>query len=366
MGDVAAVFVGFAQRLRTEGVAVATPQVATAVQALGVLPHPDLSDLYWAGRISLVTRADDLALYSRVFDEYFLRAAAGVVGEQPAAEVSMAATSSGGTGDGADAGGTEPVGLSASEREALRTKRFPDATADELRQMQQLIDRMDIRLPQRKSRRRRPSPRGRHVDVRRSLRRSFATDGELLRRAFRRRRARLRPLVLLLDVSGSMTGYSRALLQFAFSTRLRARSVEVFCFGTRLTRITQQLAGRDFDGALRAAAERVLDWDGGTRIGASVETLNREWGRSGRLRGAVVIICSDGLERGDPDVLRREMPRLARHAYRVVWVNPLKAGAAYEPVQQGMRAALPHVDAFIPGHDLASLDQLVKVLRECR
>lgn len=275
----------------------------------------------------------------------------------------MGVTPSAANGDAADAGGRDPVGLSASEREALRTKRFADATAAELRQMQDLIDRMDVWVPQRRSRRRRASRRGPHMDLRRSLRRSFATDGEMLQRAFRRRRVRDRPLVLLLDVSGSMAGYSRALLRFAFSTRLRTASLEVFCFGTRLTRITEQLAQRDFDGALRAAAERVVDWDGGTRIGASVEALNRGWGRSGRLRGAVVVVCSDGLDRGDPELLRQQMPRLARYAHRIVWVNPLKGGESYEPVQQGMRAALPHVDAFIPGHDLASLEHLVTVLR---
>jgi uncharacterized protein with von Willebrand factor type A (vWA) domain len=183
--------------------------------------------------------------------------------------------------------------------------------------------------------------------------------------ARRARRLRHRRLVLVLDVSGSMAEYSRALLQFAH-TAARARGVptEVFCFGTRLTRVTHELARRNADQALAKASEAVLDWEGGTRIGESIDTFLRVWGRRGVARGSVVVICSDGLDRGDPAVLATQMERLARLAHRVVWVNPLKGDARYEPLAGGMRAALPYVDAFLSGHDLSSLEVLARLLPE--
>jgi uncharacterized protein len=167
--------------------------------------------------------------------------------------------------------------------------------------------------------------------------------------------------VLILDISGSMAEFSRALLQFAHSAATGTR-VEVFCFGTRLTRITEALRSRDADRALGEAAEAVVDWEGGTRIGDSLREFVAGWGRHGLARGAVVVICSDGLERGDPEVLAAQMGRLSRLAHRVVWVNPLKGDPAYEPLARGMRAALPHVDVFVSGHDLASLEALTELI----
>jgi uncharacterized protein with von Willebrand factor type A (vWA) domain len=175
---------------------------------------------------------------------------------------------------------------------------------------------------------------------------------------------RPRRLVLLLDVSGSMAGFSRALLQFAFTARLDTRTVEVFCFGTRLTRLTEDLDGRNIDAALSAASERVTDWDGGTLIGPCLATLTRTYGRQGLLSGAVVVICSDGLDRGEPEQVAQEMARIARYAHRIIWVNPLKADPRYEPLARGMAAALPYVDRLLTGHDLASLQALAGVLRE--
>ena len=232
--------------------------------------------------------------------------------------------------------------------------------------MQRLMARIPLSVPHRVTRRTEHAARGRHPDLRRSVRAAIQTDGELIHRAWRRRRRTPRPLVLVLDVSGSMTGYARALLQFAYAARRQPGRVEVFCFGTRLTRITKELAGRDPDRALASAAARVADWDGGTSIGASLATLNRVHGRQGLLRGAVVVVCSDGLERGDPDQLRAETARLHRFAHSLVWVNPLSASERYEPVQRGMRAALPHVDRLVSGHDLASLDELARVLAALR
>jgi uncharacterized protein len=185
----------------------------------------------------------------------------------------------------------------------------------------------------------------------------------LLGRSWRARRPRPRRLVLLLDVSGSMAGYSRALLQFAHSAaRAQAIPTEVFCFGTRLTRVTVALRDRRPDDALARAAATVVDWEGGTRIGDAIRAFVRDWGRRGMARGAVVVICSDGLERGDPGALAAEMEKLSRLAHRVVWVNPLKGDPRYQPLARGMAAALPFVDVFVSGHDLASLEVLSDLL----
>ena len=178
----------------------------------------------------------------------------------------------------------------------------------------------------------------------------------------RRRRTRPRRLVLLLDVSGSMAEYSRALLVFAHAALRRDPRWEAFCFGTRLTRLTKALATSDPDEALRAAAERVVDWDGGTRIGESLKRFLDDFGHAGMARGAVVVVCSDGLEVGDPDLLAEQMARLHRLAYRVVWLNPLKENPAYEPLARGMQAALGSVDLFLSGHNLVSLEAVGEVL----
>ncbi|WP_324274924.1 vWA domain-containing protein [Blastococcus brunescens] len=255
------------------------------------------------------------------------------------------------------------AGAIASAVEALRRRRFSEATEDELQAIRDLMGNIVVAVPHRLSRRTRPARRGPITDLRGSVRAAIQTDGELLRRPRRRRKVRPRRLVLILDVSGSMAGYSRALLHFAYAARFNTADVEVFAFGTRLTHLTDELADRDVDRALAAAAERVVDWDGGTLIGRSLATLNRSYGRRGMLRGAVVVICSDGLDRGDPQEIRDEMARTARYAYRLVWVNPLKGDSRYQPLARGMAAALPHLDRFVSGHNLASLDELADILR---
>jgi uncharacterized protein with von Willebrand factor type A (vWA) domain len=169
-------------------------------------------------------------------------------------------------------------------------------------------------------------------------------------------------LVLLLDISGSMADYSRALLQFAHSASRSTGRVEVFCFGTRLTRVTDAIDQRSADEALSNAAEAVIDWEGGTMIGESIREYNRSWARHSGFRGAVVLICSDGLERGDPAILTEAMARLGRLSHRVVWVNPLKADPAFEPATRGMVAALPQIDVLVSGHNLASLEALAGLL----
>jgi uncharacterized protein with von Willebrand factor type A (vWA) domain len=219
------------------------------------------------------------------------------------------------------------------------------------------MQQLRLKVPSRRTRRREPARRG-DPDLRRTLRRSFRTGGEPVERAWRERRRRRRRLVLLLDVSGSMADYSRALVLFARAALQADARWEAFCFGTRLTRVTRALGSSDAKEAMRRAAEEVVDWNGGTRIGAALRALMR----TNVVRGSVVVICSDGLDVGDPDLLRAEMARLSRLSHRIVWLNPLKEDPAYEPLARGMRAALPHVDDFASGHNLASLEAVAKRL----
>jgi uncharacterized protein len=358
-----------AQALRRAGVAVGTGQVVTCRRAVAIL-GTGLVERYWAGRTTLVTDPRDLGVYDRVF-----RSLASIEATDPAlprppedAEVTTAGSDrAGGSGRDHEVAVASSV---ASEHERLRHRRFDQATPEELAEIARLLHRLEVAIPRRVARRTRRSHRG-DLDLPRTLERALAADGELIDRVWRRRRERPRRLVLVLDVSGSMAPYARALLRFGVVAgwnvlRVGDPQVEVFAFGTRLTRLSDELASRDPDAAIAAAARRVTDWDGGTRIGASLDELVRTWGRRGVLRGSVLVVCSDGLERGDPAALGAAVARLRRHVHRLVWVNPLAGAAGYEPTQRGMAAALPHVDVFLPGHDLASLESLVEVIAELR
>jgi uncharacterized protein with von Willebrand factor type A (vWA) domain len=244
----------------------------------------------------------------------------------------------------------------------LRAKSFAYLTEEERQRVARLIRDLSIRVPVERTRRMRAANKGATLDVRRTLRRSLRTQGEPFDRAWRARRTRTRPLVLILDVSGSMAPYSRALLQFGYAAMAAGRRVEVFCFGTRLTRVTRVLRTKDPDRAMHEISRIVADWEGGTRIGESLKSLLDGWSQRAALRGAVVVLCSDGLERGDPELLRSQMARLRRLAYRVVWANPLKGSPRYEPLARGMAAALPSVDVFLSGHNLESLEALAAAL----
>jgi uncharacterized protein len=234
-------------------------------------------------------------------------------------------------------------------------------TATEFAQARQLLAGLAAVRPQRQTRRMRSHPRGRALDMRRMTRRSLATGGDPLERTYRRRELGPRRLVVLCDISGSMEAYSRGLLLFLHAAVI-AGHIEVFAFGTRLTRLTAALRTRDPERALARAARTVVDWAGGTLIGASLKAFNDQWGRWAFARGAVVVIVSDGWERQDPELVGREMRRLARTAYAIVWVNPLKGHVEYEPLGAGMKAALPYIDRFLPGHNIVSLEDLADVL----
>jgi uncharacterized protein with von Willebrand factor type A (vWA) domain len=374
--DVLSSLVGFGRALRTRGLPVGTGRILTFCRASIVLSPLDRGKLYWAGRTTLIGRREDIGVYDDVFEDYFARrrfdpgasAESDVMrpADEPTDEVGGEAELLAPAEEELDA--TDPgeervaVRLVASRAEVLRSKSFEDLSLHERRRVAALIRALAIRAPTRPSRRLTPATKRGMFDLRRTIRSSLRTEGEPFRRAWRTRSTRMRPLVLVLDVSASMSAYSRALMQFGFAAMRTGHRVEVFCFGTRLTRVTRSLRARDPDQAMDQLAGTVRDWEGGTRIGESVKQLLDAHGQHASVRGAVVVLCSDGLDRGDPGLLATQMARLGRLAHRVVWLNPLKGGAEYQPLARGMAAALPHVDVFLAGHNLASLERLGEAL----
>jgi uncharacterized protein with von Willebrand factor type A (vWA) domain len=366
--------VAFGDRLRGAGLAVGSGDVITYCAAMAPLDPTDLLDLYWAGRTTMVTRRDQIPVYDRVFRAFFL-------GEQEDVPEPLRLTlhPSAETRSVLQVPATEPgtqdrdeqeakLGYVASDAAVLRDKAFPACTPEELTAIRRIMARMRLAPPRRRTRRTTPARRaGKAPDPRRTVRETMRMHGEPSRLYWRRRRLRLRPLILILDVSGSMADYSRHLVQFAYSAKRANARVEAFCFGTRLTRITRALERRRVDDAMAQAAKAVFDWEGGTRIGASLDTFVRDWGRRGVCRGGIVVICSDGLDRGDPQLLATAMERLARLCHKVVWMNPHKgANRDFRPSTLGMLVAAPHVDLLLSGHDLRSLEELAELLPELR
>ncbi|MEA2581465.1 MAG: uncharacterized protein QOE83_2357 [Actinomycetota bacterium] len=362
--------------LRAAGLQVGTGRVLTFVRGTAALGSTAAEDLYWAGRATLIARPEDAETFDRVFARWVLADSGRpteIAGERPPDELMgtdpMSPTLIVGSTSGDDVtappsteGTGERLGSVASGIEVLRHKAFSQMTPGERRVVERAIRRLSVRAPVEHTRRYRASRRGARFDMRRTLRASLRTQGEPFDRRWRARRTRSRPLLLILDVSGSMAPYSRALIQFGYAAMSAGRRVEVFCFGTRLTRVTRTLRTNDPDRALERIGEQVADWEGGTRIGESLKILVDGWSQRAALRGAVVVLCSDGLERGDPEVLRHQMVRLHRLAHKVIWANPLKGSSRYEPLARGMAAALPSVDAFVSGHDLESVEALAAVL----
>ena len=369
------VLAGFGRELRAAGVAVGSGDILTYCAAMEPLDPTDLLDLYWAGRATLISKRDDIGVYDEVFRRYFLAGADQVrelvtikarVEAQGEAVLVAPATSPDPDGEKEEA----VLGLMASDVEALRRKAFATCTPEELAALRRIMARIRLTPPRRRTRRTVPARSGRVPDLRRMVRESLRLHGDPAELAFRQRRVKLRPVILILDISGSMADYSRNLLQFAYSARratARASGVEVFCFGTRLTRITKALQTRRPDDALQRAAQAVFDWEGGTRIGESLDSFVRDWGRRGLCRGGVVVICSDGLDRGDPEVLAAAMERLSRLCHTLVWMNPHKGSdPGFRPSTLGMMAAEPHIDLLLSGHDLDSLEELAALLPTLR
>jgi uncharacterized protein len=361
----------FTRTVRDHGVPVTAASAALLAEAVAATGVGRRDDVKAAARTVLAGRREHVEVVDRAFDRFFRAAPGreipmGSLVERKSRKKTVQALRPA-------ASGAEPEGeeleapyvelvRAAGDRELLRRKDFAELTEDETAAVSKMIREAPLRLRPRRTRRLVRARRGRALDPRRTLRDSLSRGGEPLELKRRKQKLAPRPLVVLLDVSGSMETYARMLLQLAYALRGSTARLEVFAFGTRLTRLTRELEQRDLQKALADATAEVVDWGGGTRIGESLRRFHRDWGRRVLGRGAVVLLISDGWDRGDPEVLSRQMARLSRNCQRLIWLNPLLGRPGYEPLTRGMQAALPHVDDFLPVHDLVSLEQLGELL----
>lgn len=362
------VITGFARALRAAGIAADHTRLSTGVAALTYLDGTDKRQLYWALRLTLCAEPADLPVFDALFHNWFgtdppplpapgpnrtrpkLQAVRPLAADQ--AELAEAVEED------------EPLRTAASDLDALRHRDVTELTAEERAEVQRMIALLRPRMPTRRGLRRRPGGRER-VDVTRTVRQMLRDGGETEKLRYRSRRSRARRLVLLLDISGSMAPYADVLLRYAHAAvRTAPTSTEVFTIGTRLTRVTRQLRLRDAELALEAAGQAIPDWSGGTRLGESLRAFLDLWGQRGTARQAVVVIASDGWERGDAVELGEQSRRLARLAHTVVWVNPHKGKYGFAPITAGMVAALPYVDQLVAGHSFAALRELAEVIAD--
>jgi uncharacterized protein with von Willebrand factor type A (vWA) domain len=351
---------GFARALRAAGIGVTADRERTFLLAVATVGMDERSHVYWAGRATLTSTPADFAAYDEVFERWFGGEAIkpGRRAEVVRPPVVQAPLDSG-EGDGGDEG--DSVQARASAQEVLRHRDVASLTAADRAAAARLFAALQPRCPERRARRHVRSSTG-ALDGSATLREQLRRMGEPGRIHHRRRGQRGRRVVLLIDVSGSMSPYADSLLRLAHAFVRRAEHVEVFTMGTRLTHVTRALTERDPDRALAAAGRVVPDWSGGTRLGDSIGAFLDRWGRRGMARGAVVVVFSDGWEREGPEVLGEQMRRLSALAHRVVWANPHRGKVGYEPVQQGIVAALPHIDDFVAGHSLATFEELIEVV----
>ena len=376
-GDaVARKLVTFGRILREAGVEVGPGRLQDAMRGLDAVDLADRGQVYHALRCTLIARHDDLAVFDAAFRAFWERAPRppgesvpdlGLTMPEPSRPRPVPAHE---LGDEADEPEEEQElhAAAAATDELLRHRDFAHMSRDELRRVRRLMDDLARLHPLRLSRRLAPAAGG-VLDQRRTLRQAMRSDGIPLERAWRARKMVPRKLVVLVDVSGSMEPYARALVMFLQALTARegaARHVEAFAFGTRLTRLTPHLSGRDPDAALERASAAMSDWGGGTRIGESLLAYNSRFGRRGLTRGAVVVIASDGWERGDLSLLDEQLATIARQSASLMWVNPLKGHVGFEPLAGGMQIALRHVDGFLAGHNLVALEALAEALRRIR
>lgn len=365
--DAVVTIVGFARTLRAAGVPASPDRVQRLVDALPVLDPRRREHVYWAGRLTLCGNHEDLERYDRVFEAYFAgqaprrRPRPRMTSRRTPLSLDLAKpTPSPGEGEEADEALT--LATAASPVERLHHRDFAALTAAEREEVTRLLAALRLPGELRRTRRFRPAQRG-VIDQGATVRELLRAGGEPAQLRHRVTRRRPRRVVLLVDVSGSMGLYAGALLRFAHATARRGVApTEVFTIGTRLTRVTRELAHRDPDTAMAAVSASVPDFSGGTRLGELLKEFLDRWGQRGMARGAVAVILSDGWERGDATLLGEQMARLSRLAHRVVWSNPRKARPGYAPVAAGMAAALPYVDDFVEGHSLAALEQLAAVV----
>jgi uncharacterized protein len=361
--DVDLLLVGFASALRHAGVAVTPDRTQTFLRAAAQVGAGAAGGVYWAGRSTLCSSREDLERFDAVFGAWF-SGTLGMSGRPPAVVTRTSQAPLEEAADGEGASGEEEATLRAmaSRAELLRHRDIAELSAAERAELARMIGSLRPRLPRRRGPRHRPAGRG-EIDARRTMREELRRAGEPGSIRHRRRTTRPRRVVLLVDVSGSMSPYADSVLRLAhLLVQSSPRTVDVFTVGTRLTRVTRALRQRDPDAALRAAGQTVPDWSGGTRLGEVLKVFCDRWGQRGAARGAVVVVCSDGWERGDCALLGEQMRRLARLAHRVVWMNPHRGKPGYEPVQAGMAAALPCVDDFVAGHSLGTFATLLEVV----
>lgn len=357
---------GLVELLRTAGLSVPVGNLITFTEAVEIIGG-DLRSLYWCGRATLTHSPIDIELYDRVFRHWILGTELGLTEAVSRSPEPLLVDDDerldGEQTDSADVETNDGTVLRFSRTETLRSMDFADLDDEERLEVDRLIADMRLTATMRRSRRRRPSKRSSGVpDLRRTVRESLRTGGEPINRRTLQRTRVARRVVIIADISGSMAAYSRSLIRYAHAAVSARSRVEAFALGTRLTRLTRELDTHDPDQALQRAADSVEDWSGGTRLGEGLRQFNDDWGARGMARGAVIVILSDGWDRGEPERLASEMARLARVAHRIVWVNPLKASDGYAPLAQGMAAALPYVDDFIEGHSLGALDRLSSIL----
>ena len=359
----------YARVLRGLGLAVPIGSVISFVEAIGLLGVDSRDAVYWAGRSTLVHRPEDLGVYDRAFRVFWEQVRPTGDDDEPEEplKITIAIDDGDDQDDGGGADAAEPndeptLQLRFSATEVLRHKDFSSYSDDELAQAQQLMSHLRLAGPPRGSFRMQRSRRSPVPDLRGTIRASLRAGGEPIRRKFREPGERMRRLVLLLDVSRPMEPHAPGMLPFGHAAVAGRQRVEAFALGTRLTRVTRELSSRDPDKALQAAAARVLDWNGGPPLGDCLERFNDEWGVRGMARQSIVVILSDGWDRGDPALLAEQMQRLHRVAFRTIWVNPLKVTPGYAPLARGMAAALPFVDAFVEGHSVAAMEELAATI----
>ena len=369
----------FGRVLRRLGLDVNPGRMMDLVSALDHIEIGQKSDFFFAARTLLVHEREDLPLFDEAFALFWRKPSenwdltwqgltkrrkpsAPVVTPPPLKEATPKENDP--ASSSAEPMTVIEVTRTYSDREILRHKNFAEMDAEESEAVKQMISRLLWKVSERRTRRHRPG-KGHLLDLRRTLRFSLRSEGEVLNWLYREPKLKPRPLVVIADISGSMERYTRLLLHFIYGMKAAlSQPVEAFVFSTRLTRITRPLQIRDLDLALKNVGQLVNDWAGGTRIGESLKMFNFEWGRRVLGRGAVVLIISDGWDRGDVDLLKREMARLKRNCHRLIWLNPLLGVPGYEPLTRGIQAALPNIDNFLPVHNLASLEDLADRLFE--
>ena len=354
----------FIHMLRHAGLSVSLHQSMDFVQALTLIDIGDREQVFHAARCLLVTRQEHLRLFETLFNRFWRRQQNIPSGRRTNTrrrknqipKEGLASLMALKSKDDVQVVETPDQTKIYSDLEVIQRKAFADMTPDELEAIRNLMQRLQWKVSQRQTRRYIPDMKGTMLHRRRVMRSAVRYGGVPLYLAWQRRKVKQRPIVLIADISGSMENYSRLILQFFYSVSHSLKNVECFVFGTRLTRITPQLKLKNIDLALQEASIEVVDWSGGTRIGESLRRFNQEWSRRVLRRGAVVLIVSDGWDRGDSDVLKREMRYLKHRSYRVIWLNPHLGQADYQPRVEGMAAALPYIDHFMPCHNLRSLE----------